>query len=227
MGRYLGPKVRIIRRLGLLAGLTPKMPKMRLNTPGEHGQLIREKENQSSLKDDYKERLIEKQRLRFNYGITEGQLIQYCKLAKKGHNFAGRKLLELLEARLDCVVYRLGFAISIPSARQTISHGHILVNARCVNIPSFSCQKGDTISVKNKPTSTSLIEKRVLAQVEINNAIERRAEEINADISSFRWSLPSHLELSSVYVGKVLNVVNRDEVLIEVNDLKVIEYYSK
>lgn len=227
MGRYLGPKIRIIRRLGSLAGFTAKMPKLRLKTPGEHGQAIFEKESRSSLKDDYKERLLEKQKLRFNYGLTEGQLIKYCKLAKKGHRFGGNKLLELLEARLDCIVFRLGFATSIPSARQAISHGHILVNARCVNVPSFNCQKGDTISAASKATSGKLIEKRVREQLAANEAIERRAREISADNELFQVTLPSHLELSPAYIGRVLNTVNREDVLAQVNDLKVIEYYSK
>lgn len=225
MGRYLGPKIRIIRRLGLLTGFTAKMPKMRFKTPGEHGQIIFAKENRSSLKDDYKERLIEKQKLRFNYGITEGQLIKYCKLAKKGRTFAGIKLFELLEARLDCIVYRLGFASSIPSARQIISHGHILVNGQHVNIPSFSCEKGDTISAAEKQASLKLIERRILAQREAHYALEQRAKQVSVEY--FQQSLPDHLELSSTYVGRVLNVVNREDVLVEVNELKVIEYYSK
>lgn len=227
MGRYLGPKLRIVRRLGSLAGLTSKTPKMRIKTPGEHGQMIFEKEGRSSLRDDYKERLIEKQKLRFNYGITEGQLVKYCELSKKSCSFAGSKLLELLEARLDCIVHRLGFAVSIPSARQTISHGHILVNGRPVNIPSFNCKKGDIISAADKPTSIILIETRVRLQLEANSALEQRAKELSPENEFFQVSLPTHLELSPTHVGRVLNAVNREEVLAQVDDLKVLEYYSK
>jgi small subunit ribosomal protein S4 len=158
MARYTGPRVRIIRRLGLLPGLTRKNTKNRTKTPGQHGKLVFTKTKQrSSLSDDYRERLLEKQKLRFNYGVSEKQLVSYYKEAKRRQGSTGTLLLELLEARLDCVIYRLGFAATIPAARQIVNHGHILVNGKLINIPSFICQKNDIITVKEKEKSKKLI----------------------------------------------------------------------
>ena len=134
MVRYRGPRIRIIRRLGLLPGLTKKTTKNRTKTPGQHGKISFTKTTRSSLSDDYKDRLFEKQKLRFNYGVTEKQLVAYYKEARRRQGSTGNLLLELLEARLDCVIYRLGFASTIPAARQVISHGHVLVNDKKMNI---------------------------------------------------------------------------------------------
>ena len=157
MARYTGPRVRIVRRLGLLPGLTRKNTKNRTKTPGQHGKIIFAKSKRSSLSDDYRERLIEKQKIRFNYGVTEKQLVAYYKEAKRQKGSTGQVLLELLEARLDCVIYRLGFAPTIPAARQIVNHGHILVNNRLIDIPSFICEKGDIVTIKEKPNSLKLI----------------------------------------------------------------------
>ena len=100
MTRYTGPRVKIIRRLGLLPGLTRKTTKTRTKTPGQHGKLVLAKSKRSSLSDDYKERLLEKQKLRFNYGVTEKQLVSYYKEAKRRKTSTGTTLLELLEGRL-------------------------------------------------------------------------------------------------------------------------------
>jgi small subunit ribosomal protein S4 len=159
MVRYTGPRVRIIRRLGLLPGLTKKNAKNRTKTPGQHGKLVFSKTKRSSLSDDYRERLLEKQKLRFNYGVTEKQLVGYFKEAKNRSGSTGTLLLELLESRLDCVIYRLGFASTIPAARQIINHGHILVNNKLLNIPSVICEIGDTFSIKERTQSKKLIHK--------------------------------------------------------------------
>ena len=100
MGRYVGPRLRIIRRLGLLPGLTRKNTKNRTKTPGQHGKLIFTKSKRSSLSDDYRERLLEKQKLRFNYGISEKQLVAYYHEAKRRPGSTGTCLLELLESIL-------------------------------------------------------------------------------------------------------------------------------
>ena len=157
MVRYTGARIRIIRRLGLLPGLTRKSIKNRTTTPGMHGKMLFTKSKRSSLSDDYKERLLEKQKLRFNYGITEKQLVSYYKESKRKTGSTGSILLELLESRLDCVVYRLGFAATIPAARQIVNHGHILVNNKLINIPSFLCKKEDLISIKQREPSKKLI----------------------------------------------------------------------
>jgi small subunit ribosomal protein S4 len=228
MVRYTGPKVRIIRRLGLLPGLTKKNAKNRTKTPGQHGKLVFTKSKRSSLSDDYKNRLIEKQKLRFNYGITEKQLVFYYHEAKNRKGSTGTLLLELLEARLDCVVYRLGFAASIPAARQLVSHGHILVNKTKVNIPSFLCEKGDLISIKEKETSKKLISQNFEIQQQKRKLIQRRMKRVNLTKSRFQSLLPSHLEISDDnLVGKFLSPVKRKDVLLRINELKVIEYYSR
>lgn len=228
MGRYTGPKLRIIRRLGLLPGFTAKPVQKRIKTPGQHGRIALIKTNRYSLKDDYKECLIEKQKLRFNYGITEKQLISYCKLAKKKKEAVGTRLLELLETRLDCVVHRLGFAPTIPCARQTVSHGHILVNLKPVNIPSFSCQKGDKISIAEKQVSKELIKKALLSQKEKREIVERRLEKLRGRHYRPTKELPSHLEMHiPTCTGKVVKMVRRKDVLVNVDDVKVLEYYSR
>ena len=228
MVRYIGPRIKIIRRLGLLPGLTRKSAKNRTKTPGEHGKMLFAKTKRSSLSNDYKDRLLEKQKLRFNYGVTEKQLIAYYKKAKKYVGSTGTFLLELLEARLDCVVYRLGFATTIPAARQLVNHGHIMVNKKRVTIPSFICEKGDLLSACEKSKSKNLIFKNLEIQQEKRKLIQRRMKRINLAKSRFHSLLPSHLEINAeTFDGKFLNPVKRKDLLLRVNELKVVEYYSR
>jgi len=228
MSRYIGPRLRIIRRLGLLPGLTRKNTKNRTKTPGQHGKLIFTKSKRSSLSDDYRERLLEKQKLRFNYGITEKQLVSYFHEAKRRQGSTGTGLLELLEARLDCIVYRLGFASTIPAARQIVNHGHILVNNKLVNIPSFICRPNDIISVKEKTNSKNLISTNFAVQQQRRELIQRRMKRINLTKSRFHSLLPKHLEIDTATLnGKVISNVKRKDVLVRINELKVVEYYSR
>ena len=228
MVRYTGPRVRIIRRLGLLPGLTRKSTKTRTKTPGQHGKLVFTKTKRSSLSDDYRERLFEKQKLRFNYGITEKQLVSYYKEAKRRKGSTGTLLLEILESRLDCVVYRLGFASTIPGARQIINHRHILVNNQLVNVSSFMCKAGDIISVRPKENSKKLIEGNFDIQQQKRKLIERRMKRVNLTQSRFQSLLPSHLEIDTEkFIGKFLSPVRRKDVLLRINELKVVEYYSR
>jgi small subunit ribosomal protein S4 len=228
MARYTGPRVRIVRRLGLLPGLTRKNTKNRTKTPGQHGKIIFAKSKRSSLSDDYRERLIEKQKLRFNYGVTEKQLVAYYKEAKRQKGSTGQVLLELLEARLDCVIYRLGFAPTIPAARQIVNHGHILVNNRAIDIPSFICEKNDTIAIKEKPASLKLIKENFEIQQQKRKLIQRRMKRVNLTKSRFHSLLPKHLEINNeTLVGKIVMPVKRKDVLIKINELKVVEYYSR
>jgi small subunit ribosomal protein S4 len=228
MVRYTGPRIRIIRRLGLLPGLTRKNSKNRTKTPGQHGKLVFTKTKRSSLSDDYRERLLEKQKLRFNYGITEKQLISYYKEAKRRSGSTGTLLLELLEARLDCVIYRLGFASTIPAARQLINHGHILVNNKLVNIPSFICKAGDNLSIREKENSKKLIENNFEIQQQKRKLIQRRMKRVNLTKSRFHSLLPTHLEIDNEkLIGKFLSPVKRKDVLLRINELKVVEYYSR
>jgi len=228
MGRYVGPRLRIIRRLGLLPGLTRKNTKNRTKTPGQHGKILFLKSKRSSLSDDYKERLLEKQKLRFNYGITEKQLIAYYKEAKRRQGSTGTILLELLESRLDCIIYRLGFAATIPAARQIVNHGHILVNNKSVNIPSFHCKSNDIIGIKDRIQSKKLISENLDTQQKRRDLIQRRMKRINLTKSRFHSLLPKHLEIDNEkLIGKIISTIKRKDVLIRINELKVIEYYSR
>jgi small subunit ribosomal protein S4 len=229
MARYTGPRIRIIRRLGLLPGLTRKNTKNRTKTPGQHGKLVFTKTKQrSSLSDDYRERLLEKQKLRFNYGVSEKQLVSYYKEAKRRNGSTGTLLLELLEARLDCVIYRLGFAPTIPAARQIVNHGHILVNDKLINIPSFICQKNDVITVKERETSKKLISNNFETQQQKRKLIQRRMKRVNLTKSRFHSLLPKHLEIDNEkLIGNFLSPVKRKDVLVRVNELKIVEYYSR
>lgn len=180
MSRYLGPRLRIIRRLGKLRGLSRKKPYRRVPSswsplrlrgrvlaPGQHGlaKLLKTKQYNST---EYLIRLKVKQRLRFNYGITERQLVNYVRKAKKISKAAiaenittGQILIQLLEMRLDNIVFRLNMAPTIPAARQLINHGHIRVNAKKVDIASYSCKPRDVISVAMKASSLKLIHRNL------------------------------------------------------------------
>jgi small subunit ribosomal protein S4 len=173
MSRYLGPRLRIIRRLGKLRGLTRKKPFRRMFKgkgplrgkvipPGQHGlaKLLKGGPNQSGG-SDYLIRLKVKQRLRYNYGITERQLIKYVRKAKRTKESTGQVLLQLLEMRLDNIVFRLNMAPTIAAARQLISHGHIRVNNKKVNIASYMCKPKDVISVAMKQKSLKLVNKNL------------------------------------------------------------------
>lgn len=229
MTRYIGPRIKIIRRLGLLPGLTRKTPKNRTKTPGQHGKIMYSKAKRSSLSDDYKERLLEKQKLRFNYGVTEKQLVSYYKEAKRLKTSTGTMLLELLEGRLDCILYRFGFAPTIPAARQIINHSHIFVNNKLVTIPSFHCISNDIITIKNRETSKKLVMTNFDIQQQKRKLIQRRMKRVNLTKSRFHSLLPKHLEIQTenLFQGKVLSNIKRKDVLVKVNELKVVEYYSR
>nr|AYQ95305.1 ribosomal protein S4 [Uronema sp. CCAP 334/1] len=170
MSRYLGPRLRITRRLGHLSGLTRKKPSFKpvnpvnpfgprkIIPPGQHGRNKSfKKKPYESCEYDYLIRLKLKQRLRFHYGLTEKQLVRYVQQAKKIKGSTGKVLLRLLEMRLDNIVFRLHMAPTIKAARQLISHGHILVNKKKVTIPSYQCQPKDIITVAPKIISMELV----------------------------------------------------------------------
>lgn len=169
MARYTGPRLKIIRRIGKLRGLTRKKPFRRVYKgkgplrgkvipPGQHGliKLFKTRPYDSS-ESDYLIRLKVKQRLRYNYGLTERQLVNYVRKAKKIKVATGQVLLQLLEMRLDNIVFRLNMAPTIVAARQLISHGHIRVNNHKVTIPSYMCKIKDVVSVTMKPKSLRLV----------------------------------------------------------------------
>ena len=145
MARYRGPRVKIVRRLGELPGLTTKVPN-RTYGPGQHGQAT-----STGKLTHFRVRLQEKQKLRYNYGISEKQLLTYVRRARRAKGPTGEVLLQMLEMRLDSIVYRLGFAPTIRAARQYVSHGLITVNGQTVNIPSYNCLPGETIASTSNP----------------------------------------------------------------------------
>ena len=229
MVKYTGPRIKIIRRLGLLLpGLSRKSSKIRIKTPGQHGIILYPKGKRSSLSDDYKNCLLEKQKLRFNYGVTEKQLISYYNQARKSRGSTGTLLLELLEARLDCVLYRFGFAPTIPAARQLVNHGHILVNTKLVNIPSFICKSGDILEICKKQKVQNLISRNLELQQQKRKLIRRRMKRINLTRSRFPSLLPTHLKIDAKALrGKFICPVKRKNLLVRINELKVVEYYSR
>ncbi|AFZ43053.1 SSU ribosomal protein S4P [Halothece sp. PCC 7418] len=200
MSRYRGPRLRVTRRLGDLPGLTRKSPR-KAYPPGQHGQARRKR-------SEYAIRLEEKQKLRYNYGVTEKQLMRYMKKARRATGSTGTALLEMLEMRLDNTVFRMGMAGTIPAARQLVNHGHILVNGRVMDIASYQCRPGDVIAVRDRDRSRQLVER-------------------NMEYPGLA-NLPSHLEFDkNTYTGKVNGIIEREWVALQVNELLVVEYYSR
>ena len=145
MSRYTGPRVRAMRALGVqLPGLSSKSVERRPYPPGQHGQARRKV-------TEYGRRLMEKQKLCRNYGVSERQLRKLMSQARSSQGPTGSRLLELLERRLDNVVYRAGFARTIPGARQLVTHGHILVNGHKVDRASYSVRQGEVITLRAQP----------------------------------------------------------------------------
>ena len=146
MSRYTGPRVKRMRALGLqLPGLSRKTIQKRQHPPGQHG--ARKARGQKSV---FGRQLIEKQKLRLNYGLTERQLREVVTEARRSKTATGAKIVELLERRLDNVVFRAGLAPTIPAARQLIRHRHVRVNDRVVTIPSVRLRTGDIIAIREK-----------------------------------------------------------------------------
>ena len=204
MSRYRGPKSRITRRLGTLPAFTNKQSKKK-DRPGQHGK---NSDGNKKKITEYGLRLEEKQKLKFNYGITENQLFRYVREARRRKGVTGLILLQLLEMRLDTICFTLGFAPTIASARQLVTHGHITINGEVLNIPSFQCRINDIIGIKQKLTSKNLVEE-------------------NLKSSQFKDTV-SHLKFDkSKNEAKILNYCNRDDILLELDELLVIEYYSR
>ena len=204
MSRYRGPKLRITRRLGSLPGLTQKQSKKK-SKPGQHG---RSNSDMNKKTTEYGLRLEEKQKLKFNYGLTETQLFRYIKEARRRNGVTGLILLQLLEMRLDSICFSLGFASTIAQARQLVNHGHITVNDKVVSIASFQCRVNDKIGVKSKSQSKNLVEQNLKTM----KMLER----------------PSHLQFDSEKLeGTVTNYCDRNDLLLELDELLVIEYYSR
>jgi small subunit ribosomal protein S4 len=162
MSRYTGPRVRQMRALGVqLPGLSSKSLERRPYPPGQHGQARRKQ-------SEYGLRLLEKQKLCRNYGVTERQLRRVMREAGASRGPTGERVLELLESRLDNVVFRAGFGRTIPAARQLVNHGHVLVDGRKVDIPSYQVKANQVVSLR--PASRDLTE--VLGAIEHTRGFE-------------------------------------------------------
>ncbi|ADD03180.1 ribosomal protein S4 [Thermoanaerobacter mathranii subsp. mathranii str. A3] len=206
MGRYLGPSCRLCRREGMKLYLkgdkcyTDKCPVVRRGyAPGQHGQ---ERKKLTS----YGIQLREKQKLKRYYGLLERQFERFYEKAERMKGITGENLLQLLERRLDNVVYRLGFAVSRRQARQLVSHGHIEVNGKKVDIPSFLVKPGDVISVREKSRSMELIK---------NNLEAAR-------------NVPDWLELNKdAFEGRVVSLPRREHIDLPIQEHLIVELYSK
>ena len=204
MSRYRGPKLKISRRLGILPGLTTKKSK-KINRPGKDGN---SNADTGKKLTEYGVRLEEKQKLKFNYGLTETQLYRYIKEARRRQGVTGLILLQLLEMRLDTICFTLGYAKSIAQARQLVNHGHITVNKKVVDIPSFQCRLNDIIGVKEKNSSKTLVENNIK----------------NSQLTN----LSSHLKFdNSKLEAKILDYCDRNDIALPLDELLVIEHYSR
>jgi small subunit ribosomal protein S4 len=202
MARYIGPKVKVIRRLQTqLVGLTNKSGKRAEHAPGQHGRDRRVKMG------DYRVRMCEKQKIRFNYGLSEKQLRNCFQRAANAKGDTGQNLLVALESRLDNVVFRAGFARSIPAARQLVTHAHIRVNDKKVNIPSYLVKVGDVISLREKSQN-------LLA---VKDCVENPT-----------LSIPAYMSVDkTVMQAKIGSKPGREDVPLDIQDNLIVEYYSR
>ena len=153
MSRLTGPRVKIMRALGVdLPGLSRKTIEARPTPPGQHGNKATRKR-----RSDYGVKLQEKQKIRFNYGLTETQMRRMIVDARKGKEPTGERLIQLLERRLDNVAFRAGFAPTLIAARQLVTHGHFLLNGQRANIPSMRLKVGDEIAIRAKSKQIPIV----------------------------------------------------------------------
>nr|YP_009268313.1 Ribosomal protein S4 [Ostreobium quekettii]ANG44415.1 ribosomal protein S4 [Ostreobium sp. OS1B]SBQ77041.1 Ribosomal protein S4 [Ostreobium quekettii] len=180
-----------------------KLPGLTRKVPLNKKQSLKKKSSQYGI------RLETKQKLRFHYGVTEKQLVRYVKRARSLKGSTGKILIKLLEMRLDNIIFRVGLAPTIPAARQIINHGHVLVNNSKMNIPSYQCQLNDKISINKKDKNSSWLEK-------IND------KNLEPGLT------PSHLDFDIKTNNiTILNNFQHDEVGLELNELLIVEYYSR
>ena len=207
MARYLGPKCKLSRRQGMDLGLKSRAraieTKCQLEKPpGQHG------ESRGRRMSDYALQLREKQKLRYTYGILERQFRNYYKKAARQKGATGENLLKLLERRLDNVVYRMGFGCTRAEARQLVSHKAILLNGRCMNIPSHLVKKDDVVTIREKSQK----------QVRVQDSLTV-AEQLG---------FPDWVEVSVKKMeGKFSSVPERNDLSADINESLVVELYSK
>lgn len=196
MAKMMGPRFKLSRRLGLNVFGHPKaMDRAKKGTSRADRKL-----------SEYGQQLLEKQRLRAYYGVMEKQFSKYVEKAKKSKDQTGPALVKILESRLDNLVYRIGFASSIRQARQMVVHGHVVVNGKKIDIPSYLCTPGDTLELREKSRSVELFKDN------FENA--------------FLNSLPYITKDQERMAGTFIRFPEREEVPIEILDQLIVEYYS-
>jgi len=193
-----------MRALGIdLPGLSRKSMWDRPYPPGVHGPKSARRRKMS----DFKKQLLEKQKLRFNYGLNEGQFMRLYREAVHSKEPSGDKLLELLERRLDNTVFRAGFAPTIPAARQLVCHGHFLVNGKRLDIPSYRVREGDVISLRERSQNLTAVE---------------------ASLEDVRLARPDWIEFDDAKkTATIKSLPKVDSVPFPLEIDLVIEYYSK
>ncbi len=202
MARYTGPRVRISRRFGIPIFGPTKYLERRNYGPGVHGPKSRRKTT------EYGEGLIEKQKLKYFYGLLERQFRGVYEKALRRRGVTGEQMLQILETRLDNVVYHLGFANTRAAARQMVCHGHVTVNGRKASIPSFALKVNDVVSVKNNNVSRQLATK-------------------NLEVAASR-AVPDWMSLNKEeFKGTVMRIPTRDEIQPIANEQAVVEFYSR
>lgn len=202
MARYTGPTTRVSRRFGTYVLGSAKVLERRNFPPGQHGPKLRRKLS------EYAVGLAEKQKLRFIYGLLERQFRRTFAAAKKERGVTGERFLQLLETRLDSVVYLLGFAKSRAQARQLVNHGHVKVNGRKVDISSYTLKAGDTIEIKANNNSRQIVSKSMT--------------------ESTARVVPGWLTRNDEALSAVVNrLPTRDEMDPSINEQLIVEFYSR
>ena len=200
MARYTGPMYKKSRRLGFSVLESGKELAKRPYAPGEHGQDRRKKLS------NYGIQLQEKQKVRFMYGLSEKQLHKLFEKALKMKGVNGENLLKLLESRLDNLVYRIGFATTRKGARQLVNHGHITVNGKKVNIPSYQVKPGDVISLAENDKELAIVKSSL-------EALNTRVEYVSFDEKKME--------------GTFVRLPERSELNADIDEALVIEYYNR
>ena len=202
MARYTGPTTRLSRRFSQPLFGSTKAYEKRSYPPGQHGPKLRRKLS------EYGAGLAEKQKLRYIYGLLERQFQRVFAIAKRERGVTGERFLQLLETRLDSVVYLLGFAKSRAAARQMVNHGHVRVNGHKVDIASYNVLPGDEIEIKNVPTSR---------QIATRNLEENKARNVP------NWLTRTDETLKAT----MTRLPNRDEMEPGINEQLIVEFYSR
>ena len=203
MARYTGPKDKISRRFGVPIFGPTKTLETKNYPPGMHGP-----KGSRRKATEYSIALAEKQKLRYQYGLLERQFRRYFSIAQETRGVTGEILLQLLETRLDNVVYKLGFANGRCAARQLVGHGHVTVNGRKVDVSSFRVRVGDVVAIKENPRSRSLVSR-------------------NLELTQIA-PVPDWLSVEKdCFKGTVSRIPTRDEIAPIVNEQLVVELYSR